>query len=65
LDVTEIEPLPENNPLWHLPNVLLTQHTSGGWAEENASKVSFFIENLTRFESNQPLVNIVDLVKGY
>ena len=29
LDVTAIEPLPTDNPLWALPNVLLTQHTGG------------------------------------
>jgi glyoxylate/hydroxypyruvate reductase len=65
LDVTEKEPLPENNPLWEMENVLLTQHSSGGWAEEAAEKVKFFLSNLGRFESGEELVNNVDLVKGY
>ena len=65
LDVTEKEPLPTENPLWNLSNVLLTQHSSGGWAEEAAEKVNFFLENLERFENVEELVNNVDLVKGY
>jgi glyoxylate/hydroxypyruvate reductase len=65
LDVTETEPLPNDSPLWEMPNVLLTQHTSGGWAEESAEKIQFFLKNLEKFESGQELVNVVDLVKGY
>ena len=65
LDVTEKEPLPKENQLWNLPNVLLTQHSSGGWAEEAVEKVIFFLENLERFESGEELINNVNLVKGY
>ncbi|MEA5458442.1 D-2-hydroxyacid dehydrogenase [Arcicella sp. LKC2W] len=65
LDVTELEPLPTESPLWNMPNVLLTQHSSGGWAEESADKVVFFLNNLARFEKGEELVNNVDLVKGY
>lgn len=65
LDVTEKEPLPTENPLWEMPNVLLTQHSSGGWAEEATEKVKFFLSNLGRFESGEELVNNVDLAKGY
>ena len=65
LDVTYKEPLPTENPLWVMSNVLLTQHSSGGWAEEASDKVKFFLSNLERFESGEELVNNVDLVKGY
>lgn len=65
LDVTAKEPIPENHVLWHMPNVLLTQHTSGGWAEENLDKIKFFIENLERFEKGETLVNIANLERGY
>ncbi|MEA5401373.1 D-2-hydroxyacid dehydrogenase [Arcicella sp. DC2W] len=65
LDVTAKEPIPVEHPLWQMPNVLLTQHTSGGWAEENLDKIKFFTENLERFEKGETLVNIANLARGY
>ena len=65
LDVTEIEPIPTESPLWEMENVLLTQHSSGGWNEESSGKVKFFLENLERFEKGDELLNTVDLAKGY
>ena len=65
LDVTETEPLPNNSVLWEMENVLLTQHSSGGWMEESSGKVKFFLENLGRFEKGEQLLNMVDLKKGY
>jgi phosphoglycerate dehydrogenase-like enzyme len=65
LDVTEVEPLPFDHELWQMENVLLTQHSSGGWLEESAGKVKFFLENLARFENGEELLNMVDLKKGY
>jgi glyoxylate/hydroxypyruvate reductase len=65
LDVTEIEPIPIDSVLWEMENVLLTQHSSGGWMEESSGKVKFFLENLGRFEKGEELLNIVDLKKGY
>ncbi len=29
LDVTNPEPLPDESPLWDMPNVIITSHTSG------------------------------------
>ncbi|GAB3956932.1 phosphoglycerate dehydrogenase [Spirosoma harenae] len=65
LDVTAIEPLPSDNPLWTLPNVLLTQHTGGGQPNEDSGKVSHFLGNLKHFLAGEPLVNAVDLSRGY
>ena len=65
LDVTEVEPIPMESPLWEMENVLLTQHSSGGWNEESSGKVKFFLENLERFEKGDELLNTVDLAKGY
>ena len=31
LDVTDPEPLPQDHPLWHLPNVIITPHVSSGF----------------------------------
>jgi glyoxylate/hydroxypyruvate reductase A len=65
LDVTEIEPLPMDNPLWEMQNVILTQHTGGGQATEDKGKVDLFIQNLERFLNGKSLENQVDLSKGY
>ncbi|GAA4029836.1 hypothetical protein GCM10022409_12620 [Hymenobacter glaciei] len=65
LDVTAIEPLPTDNPLWTLPNVLLTQHTGGGQALEDESKVDMLLRNLENLRNGQPLENLVDLSRGY
>ena len=65
LDVTEVEPIPNESPLWEMENVLLTQHSSGGWIEESSGKVKLFLENLERFEKGEELLNVVDLEKGY
>lgn len=29
IDVTEMEPLPTDSPLWQLPNLMMTPHISG------------------------------------
>ena len=65
LDVTATEPLPADNPLWTLPNVLLTQHTGGGQPREDEGKVDQLLRNLARLERGEPLENLVDLSRGY
>lgn len=65
LDVTATEPLPADNPLWRLPNVLLTQHTGGGQPDEDGGKVLQFLRNLAHFRAGEPLENAVELERGY
>jgi phosphoglycerate dehydrogenase-like enzyme len=65
LDVTATEPLPADNPLWTLPNVLLTQHTGGGQPDEEAGKVTQFLRNFERFQAGESLENGVELERGY
>ncbi|MGA0555789.1 D-2-hydroxyacid dehydrogenase [Larkinella sp. VNQ87] len=65
LDVTETEPLPTDSPLWDIPNVILTQHTGGGQMTEDQGKIDLFLQNLKRFQNGEPLLNPVDLAKGY
>jgi glyoxylate/hydroxypyruvate reductase len=65
LDVSHTEPLPKEHPLWLCPNVVLTQHTGGGYDEENADKVRVFTENLRRYRAGKPLLHVVDLQRGY
>ncbi|WP_345262968.1 D-2-hydroxyacid dehydrogenase [Nibrella viscosa] len=65
LDVTLQEPLPTDSPLWSMTNVILTQHTGGGYADENADKVRVFLRNLDRYRAGEPLENVVDFSRGY
>jgi phosphoglycerate dehydrogenase-like enzyme len=65
LDVTYEEPLPADSPLYAMPQVLLTPHTSGTsirfW--ERAAKL--FQENIERYLDGRPLLNVVDKGEGY
>lgn len=65
LDVFEQEPLPEDSPLWELPNIVITPHNS--WISEMRNERRFQItyENLKRYISGEKLVNIVDINRGY
>jgi phosphoglycerate dehydrogenase-like enzyme len=65
LDVFEDEPLPADSPLWNLENVLITPHTSGFRLDHWDAATALFAANLRRFESGQPLVNMVDKQLGY
>jgi phosphoglycerate dehydrogenase-like enzyme len=65
LDVFEKEPLPENSPLWRMPNVILTPHIAGGTPYYVDRLMDIFVENLKRFQAGEPLVNVVDKQLGY
>ena len=49
LDVTAVEPLPADSPLWDLPNVLISPHSASTVAEENTLITDRFIANLGHF----------------
>ena len=65
LDVYEIEPLPQEHPLWSAPNVLLTPHVAahGPYVEERRFQV--LLENCRRFAAGEPLENIVDKARWF
>ncbi len=59
LDVFETEPLPAESPLWTMPNVLITPHSSDnvhGWPRRFAA---LFADNLDRWRAGEPLLNQV------
>jgi phosphoglycerate dehydrogenase-like enzyme len=58
LDVFVAEPLPEDNPLWDMPNVIVTPHSAGGTALASARAAAVFADNLTRFVGGKPLRNV-------
>ena len=65
LDVFEREPLPPNSPLYELDNVIITPHVSGSSPAYMDRAVSLFCENLRRYLTREPLVNVVDKELGY
>lgn len=65
LDVTDPEPLPSDHPLWGLPNVIITAHTSGHSPRSQNRVIDLFCDNLCRWLDEQPLRNVVDLERGY
>ncbi|MBB76306.1 MAG: phosphoglycerate dehydrogenase [Planctomycetaceae bacterium] len=65
LDVTEVEPLPEESALWNLPNVIITPHVGAQSAHRVDTTTDFACENLRRFLEGRPLRNLVDKRLGF
>jgi phosphoglycerate dehydrogenase-like enzyme len=65
LDTFENEPLPESSELWSFRNVIITPHVAGSTPYYMERLTDIFCENLRRFLSNQPLINVVDKTLGY
>jgi phosphoglycerate dehydrogenase-like enzyme len=65
LDVFEREPLPAESPLWAMPEVIVTPHTSGLGPRYWERVMEQFVANLRRFVAGEPLENLVDKRAGY
>lgn len=65
LDVFEEEPLPRSSELWDMENVIITPHVAGSTPQYWARVCDIFCENLKRYASGQPLINVIDKKAGY
>ncbi len=65
LDVFEEEPLPADNPLWGMENVIISPHVAGFTPHYHDRVFGVFSQNLTRFLEGRPLLNRVDREAGY
>lgn len=65
LDVFAKEPLPPESPLWTMPHVIVSPHSASNSFNENRRIVELFCENLKRYTSGRPLVNVLDVKKLY
>lgn len=63
LDVFVEEPLPQSSPLWSHPRVVVTPHVAA-WASP-AVIADGIAANWARLQSNQPLIGLVDRLRGY
>jgi phosphoglycerate dehydrogenase-like enzyme len=65
LDVTEPEPLPDNHPLWSLPNAQVTPHSADTPTMIEPLLARRIQSNVESFLQGGPLAGVVDVERGY
>ena len=66
LDVFEIEPLPDDHPLWECENVIITPHVAvADAANISERRYELLLDNARRFIANEPLRNMVNKALRY
>jgi len=65
LDVTPVEPLPENHALWEMDNVFIFPHSASTSRNENRRLTDLFIDNLHRYLVGRPLKNVFESERMY
>ncbi len=61
LDVFEVEPLPEESPLWGMENVIISAHTTDVVPDLiNDAQTDLFCENLRRYLAGEEMINVLD-----
>ena len=67
LDVFEKEPLPQQDPMWDCPNLLLTPHVAGNMTLPYTLEriVELFLEDFENYCAGRPLCRAVNPQKGY
>jgi len=65
LDVTDPEPLPDEHPLWELPNALITPHVATPLEAERLHLAERVRLNVRRFAAGEPLEGVIDPEGGY
>jgi phosphoglycerate dehydrogenase-like enzyme len=67
LDVAAVEPLPDDSPLWDMPNVLISPHSASTVFRENERIVEIFTHNLRCYVRGdlQGMRNLLDKQQMY
>jgi phosphoglycerate dehydrogenase-like enzyme len=55
--------LPQDNPLWNAPGLIVTGHISGGSRPKDIAAI--FRENYRRYCAGDPLEYLIDFERGY
>jgi len=63
LDVTQVEPLPQEHPLWKHPAVRITPHIAG--LTNAPTAIVTIVENLRRWQAGETLLHLVERARGY
>lgn len=63
LDVFAVEPLPTGHPFWSDPRILVTPHNAAD--SDPRSTTRLVASNIQRVQDGQPMLNLVDLERGY
>jgi phosphoglycerate dehydrogenase-like enzyme len=65
LDVTVPEPLPDDHPLWQIPNCIITPHVANTPEMAQPLLGARITENVRRWIEGRPLIGLVDPALGY
>ncbi len=65
LDPARTEPLPSTHPFWDCPNLVITCHSAGFSPQRQIRLIGLLAENVRRYTSGLPLMNVVDKQRGY
>ena len=65
LDVFETEPLPSEHPLWEREDVILTPHVAACSVRVPERHLDTLLENIRRFASDEPLLNVTNKARWY
>ena len=65
LDVFRTEPLPSDHPFWATPGIAVLPHFGGLHPARSELVAHLFVDNLRRFLDGEPLLHLVDRVRGY
>lgn len=65
LEVVDPEPLPDEHPLWHLDNVVMTPHVAAMGSISQAMIAPAIIENAAAVERGERMPTEVDVEAGY
>jgi phosphoglycerate dehydrogenase-like enzyme len=65
LDVTDPEPLPEEDPLWKAPRCFITPHVSGHTPHYRSRVLSILETNLDRLSKGEPMINVMNRKEHY
>lgn len=57
LDTFEVEPLPQESPVWDAPNTLITPHVTPAVPDRTARSLEIIVDNIRRYAVGEPLLN--------